>query len=183
MTDARRERLKELLEQRGYAAALDVAVAELRSLGLTVDRADAVTKEAVSAAHQQVAEQDRYHLIWHRVWGVRLRDEVLATSVRLADLLHDERAVLVWRSWPADRKWPVSSVHVGFLVSVAEALRQLPAHIGPDEGEVGPGGIGSDLLLVSEDGESGIRLEYNHNARSDEYELRSWGRYARVVEG
>jgi hypothetical protein len=43
---------------------------------------------------------------------------------------------------------------------------------------VGPGGIGSDLLLVADEGESGLRLEYNHYGQADEYELRSWGRYA-----
>jgi hypothetical protein len=38
--------------------------------------------------------------------------------------------------------------------------------------------MGSDLLVVADEGESGLRLEYNHYGHADEYELRSWGRYA-----
>ena len=54
-----------------------------------------------------------------------------------------------------------------------------PEHIGPEPGKVGPGGIGSDVLLVAEEGKSGFLLEYNHLGNADEYELRSWGRFAR----
>jgi len=100
-----------------------------------------------------------------------LRAEVIETTARLADLLEGEQAVLVWGQRP----------HVGFVVPVAAALRTLPEHIGPEPGKVGPGGIGSDVILVGEDGKSGLLLAYNHLGNADEYELRSWGRYARSV--
>ena len=51
-----------------------------------------------------------------------------------------------------------------------------------ERGAVGPGGIGSDLLLIADEGRSGLRLEYNHYAPADEYELRTWGRYERSIE-
>ena len=69
----------------------------------------------------------------------------------------------------------------GFLVSVTAALRTLTGHIGPEPSDVGAGGTGSDLLLVADHGQSGMRLEYNHSSSADEYELRSWGRYARAI--
>ncbi len=172
MTDeARHARMKELLSQRRYSAALDEATEQLGRLGLTVARDDALTKEAVQSALDAVKEQGRFHLVWHRVWGVRLRSEVIETTSRLAGMLHGEQAALVWGHPPP----------VGFLVPVVVALRSLPAHIGPEPGEVGPGGVGSDLLLVADEGQSGLWLEYNHHANADEYELRSWGRYAREV--
>lgn len=171
MTDESKARLDELLAQRRYAAALDAAADQLVSLGVAAARDDALTKEAVQAALDAVKQQDEFHLIWHRVWGVRLRVEVIETTRRLADLLDGERATLVWGHSPP----------VGFIVAVATALRSLPQHIGPEPGEVGPGGVGSDLLLVTDEGQSGLRLEYNHYAHADEYELRSWGRYARSV--
>ena len=171
MTDDRRTRMEELLAQRGYTAALEAAGEQLAELGVPVRRDDAVAKEAVSAALDAVKQQDSFHLVWHRVWGVRLRSEVLETTARLASLLEGEQAVLVWGHSPP----------VGFLVSVAAVLRSLPQHIGPEPGDVGPGGIGSDIVLVAEEGQSGLLLEYNHHAHADEYELRSWGRYARSV--
>lgn len=160
-----------LLAQRRYAAALDAAAGELGLLGVTVAREDAVTKEAVHAALDAVKQQDNFHLVSHRVWGVRLRSEVMETTRRLADRLDGERATLVWGHSPP----------VGFVVAVATALRGLPAHIGPEPEEIGPGGVGSDLLLVADEGQSGLRLGYNHHANADEYELRSWGRFALTV--
>jgi hypothetical protein len=172
MTDeARRARMNELLAQRRYSGALDAAVEQLGGLGLTVGRGDAVTKDAVQSALDAVKEWDKFHLVWHRVWGVRLRAEVSEMTSRLADILEGERAALVWGHSPP----------VGFLVSVAAALRSLPGHIGPEPGEVGAGGIPPDLLLVADHGQSGLRLEYNHYPNADEYELRSWGRYAREI--
>ncbi len=166
--------MEQLLVQRRYAAALDEAADELGAvLGFAVGRDEAVTKEAVQAALEAVSAQDKFHLVWHRVWGVRLRSEVIETTARLADLLEGKRAMLVWGHSPP----------VGFLIPVAAALRSLPEHIGPPSGEVGPGGTVSDLVLVAEDGESGLRLEYNHHGNADEYELLSWGSYARSVAG
>ena len=57
-------------------------------------------------------------------------------------------------------------------------IKALSTRIGPEPGEAGPGGIGSDLLLVADEGESGLRLVYNHYGHADQYELRPWGRYA-----
>jgi hypothetical protein len=164
----RQARMKELLAQRRYLAALKTAAAQLGDLGVTLGRDDALTKEAVQSALDAVGDLERYHLIWHRVWGVMLRSEVIETTNQLASRLDGERAALVWGHSPA----------VGFLVDVPAALSALPAYVGPEPGEVGLGGIGSDLLLVADEGKSGLRLEYNHYAHADEYELRSWGRYA-----
>jgi hypothetical protein len=160
--------MQELLAQRRYLAALQTAAEQLGGLGVTLGRDDALTKEAVQSALDAVGELERYHLIWHRLWGVMLRSEVIETTNQLASRLEGERAALVWGHSPA----------VGFLVDVPPVIRALSAHIGPEPGEVGPGGIGSDLLLVADEGESGLRLEYNHYGHADEYELRSWGRYA-----
>jgi hypothetical protein len=168
VSEASRARLEELLAQRRYATALDSAVNELSGLGLSVARDDAVSKEAVAAALSSALEQDKFHLVWHRVWGVRLRSELIETTDRLAGLLDGERGTFVWGVRPS----------VGFVVSVAAALRSLPEHIGPAPGDVGPRGVASDLLLVGDDGRSGLRLEYIHRSNADEYELRSWGRYA-----
>jgi hypothetical protein len=166
--------MNELLAQRRYATALDAAIEQLTDLlDFPVGRDDAVTKEAVKAALDAVKEHERFHLVWHRVWGVRLRAEVMETTARLADLLDGERALLLWGNSPA----------VGLRVPVAAVLRSLPEHIGPEPGADGPGGIGSDLVLVAEEGDSGLRLEYNHHGHADEYELRSWGHYARSVFG
>jgi hypothetical protein len=172
MTDeARRERMNELLSQRRYSVAIAGATERLARLGLAVARDDVVPKEAVQSALAAAKAQDAFHLVWHRVWGARLRSEVIETTGRLAGLLDGERAVLVWGTSPP----------VGALVSVSAALLSLPAHIGPDHDAVGPGGVGSDLLLVADGGQSGLRLEYNHHSHADEYELRAWGRYARSV--
>jgi hypothetical protein len=160
--------MHELLTQRRYLAALQTVAEQLGGLGVPLGRDDALTKEAVQSALDAVGDLERYHFIWHRVWGVMLRSEVIETTNQLASRLEGERAALVWAHSPA----------VGFLVDVPQVLRALSAHIGPEPGEVGPGGIGSDLLLVADEGESGLRLEYNHYGHADEYELRSWGRYA-----
>lgn len=169
MTQQRRERLNELLAQRRYSATLDETAAQIGTLlGIEVDPDDALTKEAVAAAQAAMLAQQRYHRVWHRVWGVRLRDEMIETTGRLATILAGERAALVWGHSPP----------VGFVVPVATTLRMIPARLGPREGEIGPGGIGSDLLLVTDDGESGLLLEYNHLSDADEYEMRTWGRYA-----
>lgn len=168
MSSDRRARMQELLAQRRHSAALQAAAEQLGSLGVAIEPGDALTKEAAQATLDAVKEQEKYHRIWHRVWGVRLWAEVIKTANELADLLQGDRAALVWRHSPP----------VGFLVDVALALRTLPEHIGPKPGDVGPEGVGSDLLLVADEGQSGLRLEYNHYGQADEYELRSWGRYA-----
>lgn len=92
----RRQRMQELLTQRRYAAALDEAAEALSSLGLAVRRDEAVAQEAVEVVQGALVAQQRYHLVWHRVWGVRLRGEMLETCARLAAALDGERAVLVW---------------------------------------------------------------------------------------
>jgi hypothetical protein len=165
--------MEELLEQRRHAAVIDAAVGQLGPLvSFPVGVDDAVTSDAVQVALGAVKAQDEFHLVWHRVWGVRLRGEVIEVTGRLAGVLEGERAVLLWGHSPP----------VGFLVPVAAALRSLPAHLGPGPNESGPGGVDSDLVLVAETGDSGLRLEYNHYATADEYELRSWGRYARALD-
>lgn len=118
MTEARRERMEQLLAQRRYSAALDEVAGQLTSLRVPVSRDDAVTKEAVQAAQDHVRQQERCHLVW---------------------------ACVSHRPHRRSRR------------------------------------TGRCRILVSEDGESGLRLEYNHYANADEYELRSWGRYAVVV--
>jgi hypothetical protein len=164
MTEQRRERLNEKLSQRRYAAALQAAAKDLSQLmGQPITGAEALSKEATRTALDAVEARAKYHLVWHRVWGAKLRDEMLETTGRLAAKLGGEAAILVWRHSPP----------VGFIVPVVAALLHLPAHLGPP-----PGGISSDVLLVADDGESGLRLEYNHYANADEYELQAWGRFA-----
>ena len=167
--------MNELPAQRRHTAALDAAGAQLsKLLGFLVGREEAVTSVTVQAALDAVEEQKRFHLVWHRVWGVRLRSEVLETTARLADALSGERRAGRAR---------LGALAAGRLSRTAPGSASIaPEHIGPEPGEVGHGGVGSDLVLVDEKGESGLRLEYNHYAHADEYELRSWGRYARSVE-
>jgi hypothetical protein len=169
MTEQRRERLNEKFAQRRYAAALQAAAEELTELiGEPITGAEAMSKEATRAALDAAEGEAKHHLVWHRVWGVRLRDEMLETTGRLAAKLGGEGAVLVWRHSPP----------VGFVVPVAAALLHLPAYLGPPPEVMGSEIISSDVLLVAGDGESGLRLEYDHYAHADEYELRVWGRFA-----
>jgi hypothetical protein len=75
----------------------------------------------------------------------------------------------------------LEAIPVAFEVPTASVLTQLPSHLGPPPGEVGPGGVGSDVLLVSQDGESGFYLDYQHHGDRDEYEMLVWGAYAHTV--
>ena len=172
MTEERRARMKQLVDERRYAAAVESTARQLGGLGLAVRGEDAVPWASAKAALDALAGQDRYHRVWHRSWGVRLRAELVETTGRLADLLEGERAVLTWGR---------RDTRVGFAVSASAALRALPAHVGPPPHAVGPGGIGSDLLLTSADGASGMFLTYRHEPFADEYFMESWGAYARVV--
>jgi hypothetical protein len=143
-------------------------VQQLNGLGIPVTDADAVPKERVEAAWQAVEEDEVYHRVWHRVWGVRLRAEVLEVAARIGTAFAGERAVVVWGS----------VTPVGFTLSAETALRRLPAHVGPDADGVWGPGPASDLLMVSEDGASGLYLTYAHYGFEDAYELRPWGDYA-----
>ena len=67
---------------------------------------------------------------------------------------------------------------VGFLIGVGDILRLLPDQIGPEPGDDGRATAAPDLVLIGDDGASGLRLEYNHRGHADEYELQVWGRYA-----
>lgn len=40
-----------------------------------------------------------------------------------------------------------------------------------------------DLMLVAGDGLSGVVLTYRRRVDADEYELRSWGRFAIALDG
>jgi hypothetical protein len=140
---------------------------------------DALARSVVDGARSAYASQERRHLVWRRVWGVRLREEMLAIACRVADRAPD-RAVLVWMWWDLQRR-PVRAIPVAFEVPTRLALTELPRHLGPPAGEVGPGGVGSDLLPVSTGGESGVHLDYEHHADRDEYEMLVWGAHARPV--
>jgi len=148
-------------------------------LGTPLSRENALPSTAVETARAAHRAQERFHLIWRRVWGVRLKAEVLEVMRRLADHA-PERATLVW-VWRDREKKPTRAVPVAFAVSAREALFRLPAHIGPADDEVGPGGVGSDLLLVSADCTSGVHLDYQHYADRDEYEMLVWGAFARPL--
>ena len=115
--------------------------------------------------------------MWRRVWGVHLRDEMLETARRLGRAAPDT-AHLVWVWWDLDRG---RLAPVAFQVKPSTALSELPHHLGPPPGEVGPGGAGSDLLLVCADGNSGVHLDYQHHADRDEYEMLVWGAFARPI--
>jgi hypothetical protein len=167
--------MEELLAQRRYRAALQTAVEQLGDFGVTLERDDALTKEAVQAALDALRELAAYHLIWHRVWGVMLRSEFIETTHHLASRLEGERAALVWGNWPPIwSNWPPA----GFLVDVPLALRALSEHIGPEPGEVYGPVSGPYILIVADEGDTGLMLEYHHYPKADEYWLRSWGRYA-----
>ncbi|MEH3053626.1 MAG: hypothetical protein PGN13_06380 [Patulibacter minatonensis] len=165
----RRARIAELARQARYAAAVPEAARQVSAiLGVELDADDAVTKEAVDAARRSVGVASRGHLVWHRIWGVRLYGEMLEAAGRLGDLLGDERALLLW----PQPEHPT----VGLLVPLGPALNELPAWLHDDERFPG-----ADLVLLSELGESGLVLEFNAHAHAEEYELHSWGRYARPV--
>ena len=86
----------------------------------------------------------------------------------------------MWVMWDSERK-PRRAVPVAFAGSAREVLIQLPRHLGPPDDEGGPGGVGSDLLLVNSDCTSGVHLDYQHHADRDEYEMLVWGAFARPV--
>jgi hypothetical protein len=172
VTEERRARMQQLLEQNRYSAALQAATNQLGDLGITLGRDDALTREAVQSALDAVEEQARYHFIWHRIWGGRLRSEVIATTTQLASRLEGERAVLVWG-------YPTA---VAFLVDVPLVLKTLPGQIGPEPDDLLSGGIGSDILVVADDGDSGLQLGYKQYPHADEYWLHPWGRYAFSLE-
>ena len=178
--EVRQARLHEKLESLTYRNAIAGAAGQLSQLlGTTVSVDQALPKSAVDAARAALSTQNRYHLVWRRVWGVRLRDEMLEIARRVAEGPPD-RAILVWVWWDRQRK-PLEAIPVAFEVSTASVLTQLPPHLGPPPGDVGPGGVGSDLLLVSPDGDSGVHLDYQHHGDRDEYEMLVWGAYARSV--
>jgi hypothetical protein len=177
---ARQERLRERLHAVTYRDAVAGAAVQLSEmLDASVSPEDALPSAAVEKARAAHREQERYHLIWRRVWGVRLKAEVLDVARRLADHA-DESATLVWVWWDREKK-PLRAVPVAFTVSAREVLTRLPPFIGPRADEVGPGGVGSDLLLVSADCASGVHLDYQHYGDRDEYEMLVWGAFARPV--
>jgi len=178
--NARQERLRERLDAVTYRDAVAGAAEQLSELlGATLSPEDALPSTAVEAARAAHREQEQYHLIWRRVWGVRLKAEVVEVAKRLADDA-PEPATLVWVWWDRQKK-PLRTVPVAFAVSAREALSRLPQYLGPPADEVGPGGVGSDLLLVSSDCTSGVHLDYQHYADRDEYEMLVWGAFARPV--
>lgn len=178
--DARQARLRDKVESLHYRNALAGAAEQLSQLlGTTVSMDQALRQSAVDAARAALLRENQFHLVWRRVWGVHLREEMLEITRRLAEGA-PERAILVWVWWDLQQK-PVGAFPVAFEVRTASVLTQLPSHLGPPPGEVGPGGVGSDLLLVSSDGESGVHLDYQHHGDRDEYEMLVWGTYARPV--
>ena len=173
MSVDRRARIEDLAAQARYASALHPAAAELSALlEIPVTRTDATTRDAVQTALNASSAQNRAHFVWHRVWGVRLRSEFLGTMRHLAELLPDEPVLLVWGRSPA----------VGFVVPLSAALTRLPQRLGPDPGNQALAAIGFEVLLATGDGASGLRFGYHHHANADQYELLSWGRFARPVE-
>jgi hypothetical protein len=166
--------MNELLAKRAYSEAAEAHAQELTELlAVQVRRDDAVAMETMQAALDAIQDQERYHRVWHRIWGVNLKAEMIETARRLAALLEGEQALLVWgRSRP-----------VGFLVPVSVVLCTLPQHIELSyvPQSYGAFGINATVRLVADDGASGLLLACDHWGMADEYELRSWGRYARSV--
>ena len=178
--EARQSRLRDRLEARAYGDAVARAAEQLsRLLGTRLSAQDALPQAAVESARSAYLQQERYHLIWRRVWGVRLRDEMLEICRRLASDLPD-RVTLVWVDWDEKRK-PVQGAAVAFEVAAQIVLLELPQHLGPPPDNVGPGGAGSDILLTCADGQSGVHLDYQHHADRDEYEMLVWGAFARPL--
>jgi hypothetical protein len=178
--EAQRERLRDKLEERAYRDAAARAVTQLSGLlHSSVSAEQALPRETVQTARQAYLKQLQYHLVWRRVWGVHLRDEMLEIAQRLAAVIRD-RVILVWVIWDVQAR-PIAGTAVAFDVPAVDALTGLPQHVGPPPGEVGPGGVGSDLLLVNTDGTSGVNLDYQHHADRDEYEMLVWGAYARPL--
>jgi hypothetical protein len=175
----RQARLRTLLGERTYDAAVTSAAAELSEI-LDISGADGVSRDEAQAALDTFLAQNRFHLVWHRAWGARLRDEVLETCGRIAARLGEEVGVVVWSHQHGDG-WQRGREHVGFRLQLSVALQGLAPHVGPPRGDIGTAGKSSDLLLVSSDLESGLHLDYNHYANADEYEMRVWGQYAFAV--
>ena len=156
--------MRDLAAQQRYAHALRSTQADLSSLlGYGVGADQAISREGVCAAIRAITQQSRAHQSWHRVWGVRLRDEMLDLIDRLAEALIDERAVLLWQS----------SVPVGFELPVPVALRLAD--------QVGVDGPGQDLVLVGDAGDSGLVLAYERLPDAEQFELASWGRFAMPI--
>jgi hypothetical protein len=178
--EEQQERLHEKLEQRAYREATENAAKELSELlQATVTIEDALSRSAVEAARASYLEQEQFHLVWRRVWGVHLRAEMHEVARRVGDA-RPGPATLIWVCWNLETK-PVRAIPVAFKVEAQVALMQLPRHLGPPAGEVGPGGAGSDVLLVSDDGRSGVHLDYQHHGDRDEYEMLVWGEFAQPV--
>jgi hypothetical protein len=151
-----------------YAKVQRAAAEDLLRRVLPVGPDEHLALGARQAALDAFAEQRRFHLVWHRVWGVRLRAEMVSTMRRLADLIGDDPVTLIW----------ASTAPAAFAVSPRAALHALVPHVGPESGDAD-----CDLLLVAGDGLSGLALTYRHMADADEYELRSWGQFAIALDG
>ena len=178
--EVRQKLLRERLQDLSYRDAIAGAAQQLSELlDVTVSPDQALPRSAVDAARETYSKEGRFHLVWRRVWGVHLRDEMLETARRLGSC-GPETAHLVWVTWDREHR-AAKSTPVAFQVTTTTALTQLPPHLGPRPGEVGPGGVGSDLLLVSAEGSSGVHLDYQHHADRDEYEMFVWGAFARPV--
>lgn len=167
MDSERRVELEHRRERIHYARAQELAAEELAARGLVVGPEAGLAIEACRAALDAVAAQEPFHLVWHRIWGVRLRAEMIVTVGKLADVLGDDPVTLVWNSRRSA---------AAFAVSPREALKVLGPQLGP-----GPDDATSDLVLFDSDGEGGLVLNYEHHLSSDDYELRTWGRFDAVL--
>ncbi len=164
----RREELEQRRARARYAAAQRRIAADLAVRGLPVGPDEFLSLEAHNAALATLAAQRRLYLVWHRIWGVRMRAGMESTMRRLAELIGDEPVMLVWGS-------PAPSA---FAVWPQAALHALDDYVGPDDGNAG-----RDLMLVTDEGPSGLVLAYRHLADVDEDERRSRGHFAIALDG
>ena len=154
------------------SAALDATAARLTEfIGAVVRPSDAASSDAVQLALNAVQAQERSALAWQRTWAANLRSEMLETTDGLASALKGNRTLLIWGTAPP----------LGFSVDLGDALSTLPRLVGPEPGVPVSERFGDELLLLGENGKSGLHLLCRPSQSGDQYDLRAWGRYARTL--
>jgi hypothetical protein len=94
----RLRRLQDLLEERRYRDAVVGAAEQLsRLLDVPVVVDQALPSRVVEVARAAYLSHERSHLVWRRVWGVHLREEMRELARRVGELAPGS-ARLVWMS-------------------------------------------------------------------------------------
>jgi hypothetical protein len=120
---------------------------------LSADATDRLTDRSLIAARNADVQR--------QAWASDLAEEVRASLVATAEPLAGVQAYWLYRL----------SADVGaVLVPVDRMLQHAARTFAPGD---------YDVVLVGDDGESGVRLAWDHLPDGDEYELVRWGAYRR----